>query len=219
MKLNIIPVKFNKKISVADIKQYLVDEFDNNKKLQNQVYDLQDKLKVSKEFEVKYELSLTTLDKYKERLKQTKDRNKHLEEQIQIFQDTIKQKTYEINDLKLQNEKMEKHIKNIEKDIRKEMIIEFVLEDKNQITAYWKDTKKRFAQFYINQIIKILEYKQTQKINEFEIEKIGSNANNTLFVLECYTGIPEQAQDWNFKVLENKINELADAVNELKKEE
>lgn len=125
MKLNIIPVKFNKKISVADIKQYLVDEFDNNKKLQNQVYDLQDKLKVSKEFEVKYELSLTTLDEYKERLKQTKDRNKHLEEQIQIFQDTIKQKTYEISDLKLQNKKMEKHIKNIEKDIRKEMIIEF----------------------------------------------------------------------------------------------
>ena len=60
MKLNIIPVKFNKKISVADIKQYLVDEFDNNKKLQNQVYDLQDKLKVSKEYEDKYELSLTT---------------------------------------------------------------------------------------------------------------------------------------------------------------
>ena len=125
MKLNIIPVKFNKKISVADMKQYLVDEFDNNKKLQNQVYVLQDKLKVSKEFEVKYELSLTTLDEYKERLKQTKDRNKHLEEQIQIFQDTIKQKTYEISDLKLQNKKMEKHIKNIEKDIRKEMIIEF----------------------------------------------------------------------------------------------
>ena len=119
----------------------------------------------------------------------------------------------------MDKETMNKVFDWLEKEINSKGLYEFVLEDKNQITAYWKDTKKRAAQFYINQIINILEYEQTQKINEFEIEKIGSNANNTLFVLECYTGIPEQAQDWNFKVLENKINELIDAVNELKKEE
>lgn len=123
--LSIIPKKFNKKISVADIKQYLVDEFDNNKELQNNVYKLQDELKKAKEYEVKYELSLTTLEEFKNRVNTSNNRNKDLENQIKTFQETIKKKTYEINDLKLQNKKMEQHIKNIEKDIRKDIVKEF----------------------------------------------------------------------------------------------
>ncbi len=123
--LNIIPRKFNKKVSVADIKQYLVDEFDNNKKQQNEIYALQDELKKYKEYEIKYELSLITLDEDKRRLKETKDRNKQLEFQIRTFQNTIKEKTYEINDLKLENKKMENYIKNIEKNIRKDFTKEF----------------------------------------------------------------------------------------------
>lgn len=125
LSLSIIPRKFNKKISVADIKQYLVDEFDNSKKQQNQIYKLQDELKKKKEYEVKYELSLTTLNEYKERVEKAKDRNKHLESQITSFQNTIKENVNEINDLKLQNKKMEQHIKNIEKDVRKDIIDSF----------------------------------------------------------------------------------------------
>ena len=124
MKFNIVP-KYKKKVSVADIKQYLVDEFDNNKKLQNNVYHLQDELKKAKEYEVKYSLSLTTLEEYKERVNNVKNRNKQLEEQIKLLQETIKQDKYEISDLKLENQKMEKHINNIEKDIKKEIINEF----------------------------------------------------------------------------------------------
>ena len=41
-----------------------------------------------------------------------------------------------------------------------------------------------------------------------DIEEINNSADNTLFVMECYTGIPEKAQDWNFNILENKINQL-----------
>lgn len=124
MKFSIVP-KYKKKVSVADIKQYLVDEFDENKKLQNSVYVLQDELKKAKEYEVKYSLSLTTLDEYKDRVNSVKNRNKQLEEQIKALQETIKQGKYEISDLKLENRKMEKHINNIEKDIRKEIINEF----------------------------------------------------------------------------------------------
>lgn len=124
MKFNIIP-KYKKKVSVADIKQYLVEEFDNNKKLQNSVYQLQDELKKTKEYEVKYNLSLTTLEEFKNRITDVKDRNKQLEEQIKKLQETIKQDKYEISDLKLENNKMEKHINNIEKDIKKEIINEF----------------------------------------------------------------------------------------------
>ena len=136
MKFSIVP-KYKKKVSVADIKQYLVEEFDNNRELQNSVYQLQDELKNAKEYEVKYSLSLTTLEEYKNRVNSVKDRNKQLEEQIKTLQETITQKTYEINDLKLENKKMEKHINNIEKDIRKEFINEFkekVKELKGNIT-------------------------------------------------------------------------------------
>lgn len=124
MKFSIVP-KYKKKVSVADIKQYLVDEFENNKELQNNVYDLQDELKKAKEYEVKYSLSLITLEEYKKRVESVKDRNKQLEEQIKTLQEIIKQNTYEISDVKLENKKMEKHINNIEKDIRKEIIKEF----------------------------------------------------------------------------------------------
>lgn len=124
MKFSIVP-KYKKKVSVADIKQYLVDEFDNNKKLQNSVYQLQDELKKAKEYEVKYNLSLTTLDEYKNRVTDVKERNEQLEEQIKVLQETIKQNEYKISDLKLENKKMEKHINNIEKDIKKEIINEF----------------------------------------------------------------------------------------------
>lgn len=124
MKFSIVP-KYKKKVSIADIKQYLVDEFDNNKKLQNNVYQLQDELKKAKEYEVKYSLSLITLEEYKKRVESVKDRNKQLEEQIKTLQEIIKQNTYEISDVKLENKKMEKHINNIEKDIRKEIIKEF----------------------------------------------------------------------------------------------
>lgn len=45
------------------------------------------------------------------------------------------------------------------------------------------------------------------------IEKIDTTTENTLFTMECYTGIPEQAQDWNFNVLKDKINEIIDYIS------
>ena len=136
MKFSIVP-KYKKKVSVADIKQYLVDEFDNNKKLQNNVYQLQDELKKAKEYEVKYNLSLTTLEEYKERVIDVKERNKQLEEQIKALQETIKQDKYEVSDLKLENKKMEKHINNIEKDIKKEIINE-LKKEVNELKGHLK---------------------------------------------------------------------------------
>ena len=45
----------------------------------------------------------------------------------------------------------------LEKEVNSKGYYEFILEDRNQITAYWKDTYNRFAQFYIKPIIEILE--------------------------------------------------------------
>lgn len=123
--LSLIPKRFNKKISVADIKQYLVDEMKQTREQQNAIYNLQDELKKAKEYEVKYDLTLVTLDEYKTRLKSTKDRIKILEQQINDLQKKIKEDVYKINSLTLENKKMEKHCNNIEKDLRKEFIREY----------------------------------------------------------------------------------------------
>lgn len=64
---NIIP---KKKVTVADIKQYLVDEFQNTNKQQKEIDELKDKIKKSLEIELKYETTLVTLDEYKNRLEE-----------------------------------------------------------------------------------------------------------------------------------------------------
>ena len=124
-KFSLIPKKFNKKISVADIKQYLVEEFNTNNKLQNQVYVLQDEIKVAKEYEVKYNLSLATLDEYKSRVEKVNTRNKQLESQIKELQRTIKEQSYEIANLKLENKKMEKYTNEIKNNVKKEFVQEY----------------------------------------------------------------------------------------------
>ena len=57
----------------------------------------------------------------------------------------------------------------------------------------------------LNNMVEILP----EENDEWEdIEEINSNADNTLFIMECYTGISEKAQDWNFNILEKEINQL-----------
>ena len=60
---------------------------------------------------------------------------------------------------------------------------------------------------FLNDKVKILE--EDKPI----IEKIDTTTENTLFTMECYTGIPEKAQDWNFNVLKDKLNEVIDCIN------
>ena len=105
-KFSLIPKKFNKKVSVADIKQYLVDEFKTSNDLQKQVYSLEDKLNEAKKIEAEYELTLTTLDEYKNRIEKIKERNNDLENQIKDLQKNIKNKSSEIANLTLENKKI-----------------------------------------------------------------------------------------------------------------
>lgn len=65
--------------------------------------------------------------------------------------------------------------------------------------------------------VAIYELENKEEIEK--IEEIGTTARNTLFTMECFTGIPEKAQDWNFNILKEKINELVKAVNKLNEED
>lgn len=135
---NIIPKKFSKKISVADIKQYLVDEFNTTNELQKEVYSLQDKLDEAKKIKAEYLLTLTTLDEYKNRIEEVKKRNKNLENKIKGLQETIEDKTSEIANLTLENKKMEKYIKNMKDNIKNDFIQEY----KNKISNLKGHIKK-----------------------------------------------------------------------------
>lgn len=66
---------------------------------------------------------------------------------------------------------------------------------------------------FLNTYFEILE-NDTEKIKE-----INTQPGNTLFTMKCYDGPTEQAEDWNFKILKDKINELVRAVNKLNKQE
>lgn len=119
--LTIIKPKYKKNIPIADLKQHLVNEFDLNKTLQNQVYELEDKITKASEFEIKYNLSLVTLEEYKNRIKQKNDREQQLQENIKNLKEEIKKLNYELNDLIIKDKNREKYIKNIEKNLRKEI--------------------------------------------------------------------------------------------------
>lgn len=45
----------------------------------------------------------------------------------------------------------------LEKNMNKQQLFELKLEDRNQITAYFKGTHDRFCQFYINPIMEIIK--------------------------------------------------------------
>lgn len=66
--------------------------------------------------------------------------------------------------------------------------------------------------FLLNEKIKILE--EDKPI----IEKIDTTTENTLFTMECFTGIPEKAQDWNFNILKNTLNQIIDYINKKEKD-
>ena len=101
-------LSLKKKVSVNDIKQYLVDEFENTKSLQNQVYDLQDKIKKCAETQLKYDTTLLTLDEYKKRLEEKDRRIKSLDRDIEAYERQIKNINSAKNDEILKYKKLEK---------------------------------------------------------------------------------------------------------------
>lgn len=101
-------LSLKKKVSVNDIKQYLVDEFENTKSLQNQVYDLQDKIKKCAETQLKYDTTLLTLDEYKKRLEEKDRRIRSLDRDIEDYERRIKNINSAKNDEILKYKKLEK---------------------------------------------------------------------------------------------------------------
>lgn len=74
----------------------------------------------------------------------------------------------------------------------------------------WLLTEYDYLTTLLNEKVEIIE-------EDEGIELLDTTQDNTLIIMECYTGILEKALDWNFNILKEKINELSKEVNKLRK--
>lgn len=122
---NIIP---KKKVTVADIKQYLVDEFQNTNKQQKEIDELKDKIKKSLETELKYQTTLVTLDEYKNRLEEREKRITKLEKDIEDLENKLRKENELKNDEILKNKKINNLYDELNKSFNKKFEEKFKIE-------------------------------------------------------------------------------------------
>lgn len=157
-----------KKVTVADIKQYLVDEFQNTNNQQKEIEQLKDKIKKSLETELKYNTALVTLDEYKNRLEEREKRITKLENDIESLENKLRKenelknneiiKNKKINNLYDElsnsfNKKLEERFKAESQKSQKEYDLEYKNKIKNIITKI-EDTKGNISKSKVIEIIK-----------------------------------------------------------------
>ena len=113
-------IKYSRKIKVADIKQYLVDEYKLTKELGKENKNLRKELNKSKVIEEKYDLTLITLDEYKSRINDKNEEIKELNDKLKSIKDELKLIKDEKNTLIIENKKMQKDNEKIIKDFKKD---------------------------------------------------------------------------------------------------
>ena len=106
-------VKYSRKVKVADIKRYLVDEFKLTKDLDKQNKELKGKLEEAEELEKKYELTLVTLSEYKARIEERNKEIGKLEEKIEKQKRKINELENEKNDLELKTRNINLQIEKV----------------------------------------------------------------------------------------------------------
>ena len=163
MKLSLVP-KFNKKVTVADIKQYLVDEYKKSDNQQKQIEGLKDKLKSALELEIKYNASLITLDEYKKRLEDREKRIIKLDKDIDKLQREIMKIEEQKNDEIIKYKKLDVEYMKLKKsfDAEVENKVSFmrrILGKKHHMEVL--KINKQKEEFIKNKIKKIKETKGT----------------------------------------------------------
>jgi len=121
-------IRYSKKIKVADIKQYLVDEYKLTNELDKENKNLRKEIDKLKVIEQKYDLALITLDEYKNRIDDKKEEIKSLNIKITGYKDEVKIIRDKLNTLLIENKHLqrdnEKIIKDFKKDYNKKIIEE-----------------------------------------------------------------------------------------------
>ena len=119
-------IRYSKKIKVADIKQYLVDEYKLTKELNKENKNLKKEIDKIKVIEDKYNLALITLDEYKGRINDKNQEIEELKNKLSKAKDDLKMIKDEKNTLIIENKELqkdnEKIISNFKKEYKKVLI-------------------------------------------------------------------------------------------------
>jgi len=117
-------VKYSRKVKVADIKSYLVDEFKLTKELDGENKKLRQEIDKFDEERQAHELALVTLEEYKERLKDKDNQIYELEKEKSSYKEKVKLLTNEKNEALVQAKDTMVKAKKIEDDTKRAIKIE-----------------------------------------------------------------------------------------------
>lgn len=159
-----------KKVSVADIKQYLVDEFKNSEDQRKTIENLKDKIKKALEIEIKYNTALVTLDEYKNRLTDREKRIKKLEKDIEELENQVRKENNLKNDEIIKYKKLNTMYDELKKKFDEKVKIEVNTIKGSMKKEHYLD-KKNFIEKKINKINNLKGNVSKNKIIEILSDK------------------------------------------------
>lgn len=156
----LIPKKQSvEQVKVPDLKQYLVDGYNEIRKVKSEKIELENKLEEQKQIEQLYEGVLVTLDEFKKRDEENGQEIERLKEKINKKDNEIYLLKDTINNYKIQEKKLEekqKELKRIENGIYEEIeseVKEKIANYKKGLSYKIKNTKGNLSKEKIIEII------------------------------------------------------------------
>lgn len=98
--------QLSKRVPVRDVKGYLEDEFERAKVREEYIVELEDKLKLAAELQIKYDAMLVVQEKVSERVKRQDERIKKLKEELKKELDEKVKLKAKLTDLRINAKKV-----------------------------------------------------------------------------------------------------------------
>lgn len=114
-------------VSVPEVKEYLVREFEKTKGLLNIIDGLNEKLEAAEEFKIKYDAAMVTVDGYSTKLADLEDRMTKLQEKLSKEKESHTKTRDELNSYKIKFNNISLTKMQIKNEIVKEIKGEIIL--------------------------------------------------------------------------------------------
>lgn len=155
--LSLIPKKpIVQEVSVPDLKQYLVNGYEEIRKVKQKNSELENQLEEQKKFEQLYGGALVTLEEFRRRDEENNKEIGKLKEKIKQKQDELDTLNSELNTYKIKQYEYDKKEENIKKEIEME-IYKTLGEAKKRLCCIIKDTKGTLSKNGVVDIINNLK--------------------------------------------------------------
>lgn len=118
--LSLIPTKEMKQIKVPDLKQYLVNGYEEIRKVKQENIELENRLEEEKKNKQLYDGALVTLDEFRRRDDDNKKEIERLKQKLEDKQDEIDNLNSELNTYKIKQNEYDKKEKNLKQEIEEE---------------------------------------------------------------------------------------------------